>query len=128
MSDLYPVKPEFAARARIDRATYEREYRASVEDPDAFWGRAAERLDWYRKPTVIRDVSYDLADFRIGWFTDGELNVSVNCLDRQLATRGDKTALLFEPDSPAAPAKHVSYREMHERVCKLGNALRELGA
>ena len=127
MSDLYPVKPEFAACARIDPATYEREYRASVEDPDAFWGRAAERLDWYRKPTVIRDVSYDLADFRIGWFTDGELNVSVNCLDRQLATRGDKTALLFEPDSPDAPARHVSYREMHERVCKLGNALRELG-
>ena len=127
MSDLYPVKPEFAACARIDRATYEREYRASVEDPDAFWGRAAERLDWYRKPTVIRDVSYDLADFRIGWFTDGELNVSVNCLDRQLATRADKTALLFEPDSPDAPARHVSYREMHERVCRLGNALRELG-
>ena len=117
MSDLYPVKPEFAARARVDRATYEREYRASVEDPDAFWGRAAARLDWYRKPTQVRDVSYALEDFHIRWFADGELNASVNCLDRQLATRGDKTALIFEPDSPDAPARHVTFRELHERVC-----------
>ena len=127
MSDLYPVKPEFAAHARIDRATYEREYRASVEDPEAFWGRAAARLDWYRTPTVIKDVSYDLDDFRIRWFPDGELNASVNCLDRHLATRGDKTALIFEPDGPGTPARRDSYRELHERVCKLANALRNLG-
>ena len=127
MSDLYPVTPEFAARARIDQATYEREYRASVEDPEAFWGRAAARLDWYRKPTVIKDVSYDLDDFRIRWFADGELNVSVNCLDRQLATRGDKVALVFEPDSPDTPAQKVTYRELYERVCRLANALRNLG-
>ncbi|HRO28232.1 MAG TPA: acetate--CoA ligase, partial [Luteimonas sp.] len=127
MSDIYPVKPEFAAHTRIDKATYERDYAASVQDPDAFWGKAAERLDWYRKPTQIRDVSYDLADFRIRWFGDGELNASVNCLDRHLAARGDKTALIFEPDGPDSPARRVSYRELHERVCKLANALRSLG-
>ena len=127
MADLYPVDPAFAAKARIDKTTYQQLYRESVENPDAFWARTAERLDWYLKPTRIKNVSYDLADFRIKWFEDGELNVSVNCLDRQLATRGDKTALLFEPDSPDAPAQHVTYRELHERVCKLGNALRNLG-
>ena len=76
---------------------------------------------------MIKDVSYDLSDFRIGWFTDGELNVSVNCLDRQLATRGDKVALVFEPDSPDTPAQKVTYRELYERVCRLANALRNLG-
>ena len=127
MSDLYPVKPEFAAKARIRKADYQRLYRESVEDPEGFWRKAAERLDWYRKPTVIKDVSYDLDDFRIRWFADGELNVSVNCLDRQLATRGDKVALVFEPDSPDTPAQKVTYRQLYERVCKLANALRNLG-
>ncbi|KRG88063.1 acetyl-CoA synthetase [Stenotrophomonas daejeonensis] len=127
MADLYPVDPQFAATSRIDTSTYQKLYRESVENPDAFWGKAAERLDWYVKPTRVRNVSYKLDDFRIKWFEDGELNVSVNCLDRQLASRGDKTAILFEPDSPDAPAQKVTYRELHERVCKLGNALRNLG-
>src|SRR3546814_20765613 len=72
-------------------------------------------------------VNYDLADFHIRWYADGELNASVNGLDRHLATRGDKTARVFEPDDPNAPAQHVTYRELHARVCKLGNALRNLG-
>ena len=127
MSDLYPVKPEFAARARIGKDDYQRLYRESVEDPEGFWRKAAGRLDWFREPTRIKDVSYALDDFRIRWFEDGQLNASVNCLDRQLATRGDKTALLFEPDSPDAPAQKVTYRELYERVCRLGNALRNLG-
>ena len=127
MTDLYPVKPEFAAKARITREQYQRDYQASIDDPEAFWGKAAERLDWFRKPTRVKDVSYALDDFRIRWFGDGELNASVNCLDRQLATRGDKTALLFEPDSPDVPAQKVSYRELYERTCKLANALRALG-
>ncbi|WP_024870397.1 acetate--CoA ligase [Pseudoxanthomonas suwonensis] len=127
MADLYPVKPEFAARARIGRDDYQRLYRESVEDPEGFWRKAADRLDWFRKPTRIKDVSYRLEDFHIRWFEDGELNASVNCLDRQLEKRGDKVALLFEPDSPDAPVQKVTYRELYERVCRLGNALRNLG-
>jgi len=127
MADLYPVKADFSAKSRIDKNTYEALYRESVEHPDAFWGKAAERLQWFKKPTTIKNVSYDLDDFRIKWFEDGELNASVNCLDRQLDTRGDKVALLFEPDSPDAPAQGVTYRQLHERVCRLGNALRSLG-
>lgn len=127
MTDLYPVKPEFAAKTRITREQYARDYQASIDDPEAFWGQAAERLTWFRKPTQVKDVNYALDDFRIRWFADGELNASVNCLDRQLAERGDKIALLFEPDGPDSPSYGVTYRELYERTCRLANALRALG-
>ncbi len=126
-ADVYPVPDAFAAQARIRRDDYERLYAESLRDPDAFWGEAAKRLDWMRAPTQVKDVSYDLKDFHIRWFADGELNASANCLDRHLATRGDKTALIFEPDSPDAPSQRITYRELYERVCRLGNALRNLG-
>src|SRR3546814_5088715 len=96
--EIHPVPEGFAASAGIRHDDYERLYAESVRDPDAFWAKAAERLDWDRRPTKIRDVSYDLEDFHIRWYADGELNASVNCLDRHLATRGDKTALVLEPD------------------------------
>ena len=127
MTDLYPVPEDFAAQANVKTADYARDYAESIRDPDAFWGRIAQRLDWMKPPTRIRDVSFDRQNFQIRWFADGELNVSVNCLDRHLAERGDKTALIFEPDGPDTPAQHVSYRELHARVCRLGNALRSLG-
>jgi acetyl-CoA synthetase len=127
MSDLYPVDPAFARQARVDAEGYARDYKASIEQPEAFWKQAAQRLDWIKAPTRIKDVSFDVDDFRINWFADGELNASVNCLDRQLDKRGDKIALLFEPDSPDGKSYGVTYRELHERVCKLGNALRSLG-
>ena len=95
-----PSRRNFAARAVVKAADYQALYDASIRDPEAFWAKIAERIDWYRFPTRIKDVSFDPDDFRIRWFEDGELNVSVNCLDRQLAMRGDKTALLFEGDDP----------------------------
>jgi len=126
-AELYPVPPGFAGPTTIGASEYEREYARSVQDPDGFWADAAKRLDWFKPPTKIRNVSYDLADFRIRWFEDGELNASVNCLDRHLATRGDKTALIWEGDSPDTEALHISYRDLHARVCRLANALRNLG-
>ncbi|MFC7302366.1 acetate--CoA ligase [Cognatiluteimonas weifangensis] len=125
--DLHPVPDAFAAAARIRREDYERLYAESIRDPDAFWGRVAQRVEWMRAPTRIRNVNFDPADFRLRWYEDGELNATVSCLDRHLATRGDKTALLFEPDDPAQPAQRISYRELHARVCRLANALRNLG-
>jgi acetyl-CoA synthetase len=123
---LHVASPEFVARARFRPGDYERQYAASLEAPEAFWGEVAQRLDWYRAPTRIKDVSFRREDFRIRWFEDGELNLSVNCLDRQLASRGDKTAILWEGDDPA-DARAISYRELHAQVCRLGNALRNLG-
>ena len=125
---VYPVPAAFAAQARIGREDYARDYAAAIDDPEGYWGRIAQRLDWYRAPTKMKNVSYALDDFRIRWFEDGELNVSVNCLDRHLAARGDKVALIYEPDDPAKPAERITYRELHARVCKLANALRALGA
>jgi acetyl-CoA synthetase len=127
MSDLYPVDSEFAAQANLTRADYQRDFAQAQQDPDAFWGQMAKRLDWYIAPTVIKDVSFDLKDFRIRWFADGQLNASVNCLDRHLEKNGDKIALIFEPDSPDAPVQKLTYRQLHARVCQLANALRNLG-
>lgn len=127
MSDLYPVDPAFARQARVDAATYARDYKASIEQPEAFWKQVAQRLDWIKAPTRIKDVSFAVDDFHIQWFADGELNASVNCLDRQLGTRGEKIALLFEPDSPDGESYGVTYRQLHARVCRLANALRNLG-
>ncbi len=124
---VYPVPEDFAAQAEIDRDDYQRLYAESIRDPDGFWRQVASRLDWMRPPTQIKDTSFGPEDFRIRWFADGELNASVECLDRHLDARGDKTALLFEPDDPAKLARAVSYRELHARVCRLGNALRNLG-
>ncbi|KIQ97274.1 acetate--CoA ligase [Lysobacter sp. A03] len=125
--DIYPVPADFAADTRVNREQYQTLYKQSLENPDGFWAGVAERLEWMKKPTRIKNTSFDLEDFRIRWYEDGELNVSVNCLDRHLETRGDKTALVFEPDSPDTPAERISYRELHQRVCKLANALRALG-
>jgi acetyl-CoA synthetase len=126
-AELYPVPADFAANTRINRDEYQHLYAQSMQDPDAFWMQQAARLDWVRVPTQGKDVSFDLHDFHIRWFADGQLNVSVNCLDRHLDTRGDKTALIFEPDDIDAPAQHLSYRQLHVRVCRLANALRALG-
>src|SRR3546814_5307561 len=90
MSKVYPVDPSFAAASRLRHDDYERLYAESVSDPDGFWGRIGQRLDWIKPPTKIKNVSFDRNDLHIRWYEDGELNVSANCLDRQLAKRGDK--------------------------------------
>jgi len=124
---VHVASDAFIARAAIKAEDYRRDYARSIADPDAFWAEVARRLDWYREPTRIRDVSFDANDLHIRWFADGELNASVNCLDRHLATRGDKTALLWEADDPTVAPQRITYREMHARVCRLANALRNLG-
>ena len=105
MTAVHPVPAEVAARARIRREDYERLYAESVADPDAFWGRIGKRLDWIRPYTQVKDTSFDADDFRIRWYAGGQLNASVNCLDRHLAARGDKTAIIWESDDPAVPAQ-----------------------
>ena len=126
MSKIHPVDPAFATKALLRKADYERLYAESVKDPEGFWGRIGERLEWSKKPTRIRDVSFDPKDLHIRWYDDGQLNVSANCLDRHLATRGDKTAIIFEGDNPA-DSRRISYRELHAEVCKLANTLKHLG-
>ncbi|AZS81098.1 acetate--CoA ligase [Achromobacter spanius] len=125
--ERYPVPQGFAGPHTVTQEQYDASYAASLRDPDAFWADVAKRLQWYREPTQIRDVNLLPDNFHIRWYADGELNVSVNCLDRHLETRGDKTALIWESDDPAIPSQRLTYRELHARVCRMGNALRRQG-
>jgi len=126
MTKLISVPVEFAQRARITAGQYKLDYRASVADPARYWGDVGRRIDWIRPYTQVKDVSFDPADFRIRWYADGQLNVSANCLDRHLATRGDKTAILWEGDDPGE-SRRVSYRELHAQVCRFANVLKAEG-
>ena len=123
---IYPVPEDLAKRAWVDGAAYRELYRRSVEDPEDFWREQGERLDWIRPYSQIKDVSYDAEDLHIQWFADGALNVAANCLDRHLRTRGEQTAIIWEGDEPGDDAR-ITYRELHESVCRLGSAFRALG-
>jgi acetyl-CoA synthetase len=126
MSTLHPVPAAFAANARIDKATYAREYAESVRDADGFWRRIGQRLDWIRPYGTVKDTSFDVNDLHIRWYADGELNLAANCLDRHLAARADKTAIIWEGDDPSE-SRRISYRELHAEVCKAANLLGHLG-
>ena len=122
---VYPVPAELAASAHIDAKKYQEMYQRSVDDPDGFWGDAAEEfLTWSRKWDKVSEWDYHSADIK--WFLGGKLNVSYNCLDRHLDTRGDQTAIIWEGDSPQEDRK-ISYRELHQEVCKFANALKSRG-
>jgi hypothetical protein len=94
MSKVYEVPVEFAKHTRVTAQQYASDYARSVKDPDGFWGDVGRRLEWSRPFTKVKDTSFHVEDFHIRWYADGELNVSANCLDRHLKTRGDKTAIL----------------------------------
>src|ERR1700689_806528 len=112
---IHKVPEDFAAAARIRRADYQRMYAEPIEDPDRFWARIAQRIDWIQRFSAVKDASFAEGDFRIRWFNDGKLNVASNCLDRHLATRGDKTAIIWEGDDPER-AEYIRYGEVSDRV------------
>ena len=125
----FPITAEFVAAANTSAEQYKKEYQQSIASPeanDAFWAKRAELIDWIKKPTKISDVSYDLEDFHIKWYEDGELNISVNCLDRHVKNHPYKPAIIWEGDHPSLH-KIISFKELHEAVCRLGNAMRKLG-
>ena len=123
---IYPVPSEWASRAWINADQYAKLYKRSVEDPNGFWGEAGRRLDWIKPYTKVKNTSFDPANVSIKWFEDGTLNVSANCIDRHLATRGDQVAIIWEGDDPTADEK-ITYRQLHERVCKFANVLKAMG-
>ncbi len=125
----FPISAEFVAAANTTPAKYIENYQRSIASPEAneaFWAERAELIDWIKKPTKISNVNYDLDDFRIKWFEDGELNISVNCIDRHLKTNPYKPAIIWEGDHPSLH-KIISFTELHAEVCRLGNAMRKLG-
>ena len=126
MSTLHPVPAEFAARARVSATDYEKLYAESVRNPAGFWGHIGRRLDWSHPYTQVRDVDFVADNLHVRWYADGELNLAANCLDRHLAKRGDKTAILWEGDDPSE-SRAISYRELHAQVCRCANLLKNLG-
>ncbi len=119
--------PAFAKTAHVDAARYKTLYETSIKDPDAFWGEQGKRLTWIKPFTKVKNVNFDLGAVSIKWFEDGVLNVSANCIDRHLETRGDQTAIIWEPDSPEEDAKHITYKELHRNTCKMANILESMG-
>jgi acetyl-CoA synthetase len=122
----YPPSAAFAAHAHVDKAEYDAMYRASIADPQTFWGEHGKRLDWIRPYTKVKNTSFGYPDVSIKWFEDGQLNVSANCVDRHLANRANQTAILWEGDNPAE-SRAITYAELHREVSKLANVLKSLG-
>src|SRR5665213_2698427 len=127
MSDpVVPVPEEWKKRAYVNARDYAALYADSIKDPDTFWKRQAARLDWIKPFTKVSDVSWDPEKLHIKWFEDGVLNVAANCIDRHLANRGNQTAIIWEGDDPK-DSKHITYRQLHEEVCRFANVLKARG-
>ena len=122
----FPVSDEVARHALVDEGTYQDMYKRSIDDPDGFWGEHGGRIDWIKPYSKVMNVSYGPGDVSIKWYEDGTTNVSVNCIDRHLAKRGDQVAIIWEGDDPAL-SKSITYKELHGHVCRLANVLKEHG-
>ena len=127
MSDIYPASEEFIAKAHVDSAMYEKMYAASISDPDAFWAEHGKRIDWIKPFTKVKNTTFELGKVDIKWFEDGTLNVSANCIDRHIATRGDQTAIIWEADDPKTPSQHITYKQLLEQTSRMANVLKAQG-
>ncbi len=124
---VYPPSKKFVESAHIDATKYEEMYAASIKDPEAFWAEQGKRIDWIKPYTKIKDTSFEHGNVSIKWYEDGNLNVAANCIDRHLSTRGDQTAIIWEPDDPNEDVKHITYNELATSTAKMANILEELG-
>ncbi len=124
---IFQPSDALAKNAHIDADGYQALYAESIADPNAFWAKHGNRIDWIKPYSQVSNVSYDAKNLHINWFADGSLNAAANCLDRHLAERGDQTAIIWEGDEPDQQ-RHISYRELHEDVCKFANVLKANGA
>ena len=128
MSELkvHPVMPHIAEQALIDQATYEERYQESIANPAQFWAEQGQHIDWIKPYTKVKNTSFDPGHISIKWFEDGTLNLSANCIDRHLETKGEQVAIIWEGDSPDED-KTLTYRELHQQVCRFANALKAQG-
>ena len=124
--EVFPVPEAWASKALMTAEGYAAALARVESDPDAYWMELAGRLDWIRKPTRTKDVSFNREDFHVRWYEDGVLNVSVNCLDRHIAQRGDQVALIWEPDD-GENGTTLTYRQLLSEVCRMANVLKSRG-
>src|SRR5690242_5911829 len=104
---------------------YEEVYKESVQNPETFWAGVAEEFVWRKKWTQV--LEWDFHKPEVKWFVGGKLNITENCLDRHLAQRGDKTAIIWEPNDPRDKPRSITYKELHKEVCRTANMLRKMG-
>ncbi len=126
MKDVYPVPDEFKKTARTTEAEYFQRYQQSIDDPDTYWAEQAQRLDWIKPFTQVKNTNFDPEHFKIEWFADGQLNVSANCLDRHLKEHPHKPAIIWEGDHPSRH-KVVSFASLHDETCRFANVLKKNG-
>ena len=124
---VHPVSEDWAKRAWTNEAGYFKNYERSVTDPEGYWAEEGKRIDWFKPYSKVKDVNYGPGDVHIRWYYDGTLNAAYNCLDRHLEKRGDQVAIIWEGDDPGDDKK-ITYRELHEEVCRLANGLISIGA
>ena len=127
MNDTFPPSADMSKNAHVDSAKYDAMYAASIADPDAFWQEQGARVDWIKPFTAVKNVDYSFGNVDIKWYADGTLNVAANCVDRHLATRGNQTAIIFEPDNPKEAAQHISYNELSANVNRMANIFKDMG-
>ncbi|UBH61808.1 acetate--CoA ligase [Proteus vulgaris] len=120
------IPANIAEHALINKEQYQKDYELSIKNPEAFWADKGKMIDWIKPYTVVKNTRFDPGHVRIRWFEDGQLNISQNCLDRHLKTRGDQTAIIWEGDSPNE-SKKITYRQLHQDVCQFANVLKNLG-
>ncbi|TDL79701.1 acetate--CoA ligase [Palleronia sediminis] len=123
----FPPSDDFAAQAHVDRARYDEMYAASIDDPEAFWRKHGQRIDWIKPYSKVKDTSFEFGNVSIKWFEDGTLNVAANCIDRHVKDRGDQTAILWIPDEAGDEAQHISYQQLASHVGKFANVLKKMG-
>ena len=123
---LHPPSSNFTRTAHLNKIQYDEMYSQSIREPEKFWSEQGDRLDWIKRFKKVKNVSYSHPNVSIKWYEDGVLNVSANCIDRHLATRGNQTAIIWEGDNPS-DEKHISYAELHEKVSRLANVYKSLG-
>jgi len=124
----FPPSPEVVKHAHLNAAQFDAMYQRSIREPDKFWLEQAATLEWFKKPTVARKFTWatDARKIEHTWFEDGEMNVTINCLDRHLKTLGNKTAIIWQGE-PEEDVKRITYAELHAEVCKFANVLKSLG-
>ena len=125
-NEVFPVPEAWAKKARMNAAAYDAAVARVESDPDGYWTDVAKRLDWIKPFTQVKDVSFDAKDFRVRWFADGVLNVSVNCIDRHLPERADQTAIIWESDD-GETSDNITYGQLHSEVCRMANVLKAKG-
>jgi len=120
------VSAAWKKKAHVDDAAYQKMYKASINNPEKFWGKEGKRIDWFKPYKKVKNVSYKYPDISIKWYEDGITNVAYNCIDRHLKKRGNQTAIIWEGDDPYYDKK-ITYNELYDQVCRLSNVLKSNG-